>query len=198
MLSEILERHGYSQAKLARNLGRTASWVSRRLAVIDTLPDSVLQAVHRGRVGAHIAARFLVPMARANVAHCERFALAIAEHQFSVRDAQQIYLAWKRASLPVRDRISNDPKLFLRTLEATSTPNSEVVTSTLRDLSTLAAICARLHRRCANDPPEQCEIRATTKLAKLWRVARTHFNELEPYMTPEVIQCSILTPESQS
>ena len=41
------------------------SWVSRRLALVHELPEAIQERVRRGEVGAHGAAKYLVPLARA-------------------------------------------------------------------------------------------------------------------------------------
>src|SRR5680860_571680 len=50
LLRELCERHAVAQAELARRLDRTPSWVSRRLALVNTLPDVVQEAVRTGKV----------------------------------------------------------------------------------------------------------------------------------------------------
>ncbi len=60
-------------------LGRTASWVSRRMALVSALSESVQEAVRWGRVPAHGAMKSLVPLARANKAHCERLVKALGD-----------------------------------------------------------------------------------------------------------------------
>ena len=53
LLRELVEGHARTQALLARELGRTTSWVSRRLALVRVLPDQVQEAVRAGRIPAH-------------------------------------------------------------------------------------------------------------------------------------------------
>jgi ParB/RepB/Spo0J family partition protein len=40
LLRELREQHGISGVEIARRLGRSSSWVSRRLSLVDTLPVS--------------------------------------------------------------------------------------------------------------------------------------------------------------
>ncbi len=77
---------GRSQEEIARQLDRSPSWVSRRLALVRELPESVQELVRRGRVSSHAAMKHLVPMARANRADCERLAAAVADLGLSTRD----------------------------------------------------------------------------------------------------------------
>jgi len=45
LLAEMEEKHGYTLEELARRFNRSATWVARRLALVDTLPEAVQQQV---------------------------------------------------------------------------------------------------------------------------------------------------------
>ena len=62
LLEELSNRFGMSQDTLARRFDRSVSWVSRRLALVSELPDSVQERVRRGEIVAHGAAKYLVPL----------------------------------------------------------------------------------------------------------------------------------------
>ena len=60
--------------KTAAAIGRSKSWASRRLGLVEGLPDAVLEGVRSGKLGAWSAMKHLLPLARANAAACERLA----------------------------------------------------------------------------------------------------------------------------
>jgi ParB/RepB/Spo0J family partition protein len=72
MVREPMDTHGLSQHAFAARTGRSTSWISRRMALLDVLPASVQKHLRRGAVCAHEAQRVLVPLARANADHCAR------------------------------------------------------------------------------------------------------------------------------
>ena len=78
LLSEMEQRLGYSLEELARRFDRSVSWVSRRLALVELLPETIQQQVREGTLGAQLAMKYLVPVARINVEDCERMAAAFA------------------------------------------------------------------------------------------------------------------------
>src|SRR5207247_10382952 len=65
LLQELERRFGYSLEDLARRFDRSVSWVSRRLGLVDLLPDRVQQHVRQGAIFPHVAMKYLVPVARA-------------------------------------------------------------------------------------------------------------------------------------
>ena len=49
LLAELEQRYGYGREELARRFDRSTSWVSRRLALVDLLPEAIQQQVREGR-----------------------------------------------------------------------------------------------------------------------------------------------------
>jgi ParB family transcriptional regulator, chromosome partitioning protein len=146
LLAELEHRFGYSLDELARQFDRSASWVSRRLALVELLPDSVQQQIRSGKITPHVAMKYLVPMARANVEHCQRMAVAIAVHKFSSREAGELYAAWRDTSPVMRKRILEEPVLFLkarRTIHKQEPETASAISVLLRELEMLAAIAIR-------------------------------------------------------
>ena len=72
LLVELEQRFGYSLEDLARRFDRSVSWVSRRLSLVEQLPETVQQRVRTGEISAHVAMKYLAPVARANLADCQR------------------------------------------------------------------------------------------------------------------------------
>lgn len=115
LLSELHSNLEMSLDDLARRFDRSKSWVSRRMALVCELPQSVQQHVRQGKIGAHAAMKYLVPIARTNKLSCERLAAEIARHQFSTSEVGLIYDAWRKGPAYVQNSIIDSPKLFLRT-----------------------------------------------------------------------------------
>jgi hypothetical protein len=54
--------------------------------------------VREGKIAAQLAMKYLVPVARVKVDHCERMAAAFAKHRCDTRQAGQLYAAWRDGS----------------------------------------------------------------------------------------------------
>jgi ParB family chromosome partitioning protein len=115
LLAEMEQRFGYSLEELARRFDRSVSWVSRRLALVELLPEAIQQQVREGTIAAQVAMKYLVPMARVNGDDCARMAAALVQHRCDTRQAGQLYAAWRDGSRVVRERILAEPELFLKT-----------------------------------------------------------------------------------
>lgn len=55
MLKELCQNHLQTQSEVAFMLGRSVSWVSKRLALSDRLATSVVELVQAGQICSHTA-----------------------------------------------------------------------------------------------------------------------------------------------
>jgi ParB family transcriptional regulator, chromosome partitioning protein len=150
LLAELEQRFGYSLDELARRFDRSVSWVCRRLALVELLPEGIQQQVREGKIAAQAAMKFLVPVARQSLEDCQRMAEILTEHHCDTREAGQLYAAWRRGSAAIRQRILDDPALFFKTQRRAQEktpprPGAELI----RDLEMVTAIVNRAQRRLA-------------------------------------------------
>ena len=150
LLSELEQRFGYGLDELARRFDRSTSWVSRRLALVELLPEAIQQQVREGKIAAHVAMKYLVPVARISLDDCERMAAAFVRHRFHTRQAGQLYAAWREGSPAIRERILEQPELFLKAQRHVEPAVSDASAAELmRDLEMVLAIVNRAGKRLA-------------------------------------------------
>jgi ParB/RepB/Spo0J family partition protein len=148
LLRELEQRFGYNLEELARRFDRSVSWVSRRLALVELLPEGIQQQVREGKIAAQVAMKLLVPVARQSLEDCQRMAAIFAEHHCDMREAGQLCAAWRRGSAAIRKRILDDPALFFKTQRQEKIPAGPAA-ELIRDLEMVTAIVNRVHRRLA-------------------------------------------------
>lgn len=159
LLRSLHEEHRLSMERLACRFDRSVSWVSRRLSLVRDLPEAIQQRVHDGRLVAHAAMKFLVPLARANRSDCVRLVEAIASRPLSTRQVGRLYQAYLTGSEQVRALVVTDPFLVLRMDEEAQRPATDLppeATSAeafISDLHIVAAVARRATRRLAHGPP---------------------------------------------
>ena len=153
LLVEMEQSFGYGLEELARRFDRSVSWVSRRLALVELLPESIQQQVREGKLGAQLAMKYLVPVARVSREDCVRMASALVQQHCNTREAGQLYAAWREGSRVVRERVLAEPELFLKTQR--QVPGSRPAAAGVeRDLEMAVAILRRTGRRLAAALPE--------------------------------------------
>lgn len=188
LLAEMEEKLGYTIEELARRFDRSATWVARRLALVETLPEAVQQQVREGRIAAQIAMRYLAPVARVNAEQCVRMAHIFAQHCWTTRQAALLYNAWREAGTKqTRERILAEPELFLKTQEQQRQPTKAVTLES--DLNQIVAIAGRALER-AEEATQNSEAigrkiqhatRLLTQLAE--RIEEQRANHAEPIAT---------------
>jgi ParB/RepB/Spo0J family partition protein len=154
LLSEMEQRFSYSLDELARRFDRSMSWVSRRLALVELLPEAVQRHVREGSITAQIAMKYLVPVARISADDCERMATAFVKYRCDTRQAAQLYTAWREGSRVIRERILAAPELFLKTQRQPQTAKPGAAEQVERDLEMALAILRRANRRLTEALPE--------------------------------------------
>jgi ParB family transcriptional regulator, chromosome partitioning protein len=114
IIRDLKERFGCSLRQIARGIGYDASWVTRRLSLIDGLPDEVLKTVCTGHVSTYAATRILVPLARANRDHAEKLVAHLARSPLSTRELSELFKCYEASNKQIRERMISDPSLFLK------------------------------------------------------------------------------------
>ncbi len=169
LLAEMEQRFGYCLEDLARRFDRSVTWVSRRLALVELLPEAIQQQVREGKITAQSAMKFLVPVARQSLEDCHRMAAIFAEHHCDSREASQLYAAWRQGSAAIRKRILHDPALFFKTQRQEKVPPGTGV-ELIRDLEMVTAIVNRAHRRLAG--AEAVEVNPQQRAAARQQIER--------------------------
>jgi ParB family chromosome partitioning protein len=164
LLHELSVRFELSLEDLGRRFARSASWVSRRLALVEELPVAIQAHVQRGELPAHAAMKHLVPLARANPEACERLVAAIAGKGLTNREVGQLYAAWRDGLPAIRERVLTAPLLFLKARQAVGALPDDEGRLLMDDLDMLAAVARRARRRLRHGvfrrllPPERQEV----------------------------------------
>ncbi len=118
LLRELKDRHKLSQGDIAHLMGRDKSWVSRRLSLIDALPEKTLESVISGHIGIWSATRILAPLARANQDHAKALTDRIRKDHLSTRDLTVFYNHYQKSNKKIREKMVHQPTLFLKALRA--------------------------------------------------------------------------------
>ncbi len=184
LVQELLTQQRLNMNEVAYQLGRSKSWVSRRLGLVQALPERVQELVRCGKICPYAAMKYLVPLARANESDCARLAEGIAGQRLGARQVQQLYIAWKLADREERQRIVTHPLLYLKASEELKKPDlqdpeEEQLQALLRDLESLTGVAYRLRRRVRDSRLILDEGMYRKRLAPVWQESRQAFESLE-------------------
>jgi ParB/RepB/Spo0J family partition protein len=176
LLRELRDRFHLGLEELARRFDKSASWVSRRLGLVNDLPVTVQDKVRTGAIPAHAAMKHLVPLARAKREDSERLCAALAPLRPSTRQVAQICDAFTVGDEKARALLLADPGLFLRAQAEAQRPaapaEQSAVKLLLSDFGALGGVARRAHRRLRDGaaqrlaPAERLEVSHCVRQAK--------------------------------
>lgn len=151
LLRELHERFSLSFEELARRFDKSESWVSRRLALVADLPLQLQEQVRAGRLVAHAAMKYLVPMARANRGDAERLVAALKGQRPSSRQTGALYGGWLKGGAKTRELLLTEPWTFLKAQEELRLGKVELSAAQqlLEDFGALGGISRRARGRLA-------------------------------------------------
>jgi ParB family transcriptional regulator, chromosome partitioning protein len=148
LLADLQQRFGHNLAQLAHQFDRSVGWISRRLALVEVLPQSVQQQVRSGEISAQVATKYLLPVAHSSLQDCRQMAAAFARGKFTARQAVQLYTAWRQASPQIRQRILQQPQLFLKAQGKTEVqPADHSIQQVRGDLEKIEVLARRANQR---------------------------------------------------
>lgn len=149
LVHELVTRHHLGLRLVGQRLSRSTSWVSRRLGLARELPAVATESVQAGRIPAHAAAKYLVPLARANTAHCKTLVSSLGKERLSDRQVERLYASWRRADGVGKQRIVEQPMLALAATDEVLGPlvPHEPMDQLLADLDLWVGIGRRARRR---------------------------------------------------
>jgi ParB family transcriptional regulator, chromosome partitioning protein len=151
LLRELKITHRFSQNQIASAMGRHPSWVTRRLSLIEALPELAARAVRSGELTSWSASRVLVPLARANPEHAEALVAAIKGHPVTSRQLLSFFRHYQSANRGLRQKMVDEPVLFFKSLAAKTAEHSNQQTRDgpeerwCRDMRTAGHILTRLY-----------------------------------------------------
>jgi ParB/RepB/Spo0J family partition protein len=163
LLRELRDRFDLSIEEIGRRLGRSASWVSNRLGLVNDLPESIQDQVRKGEIVPHAAMRYFLPLSRADLEGAVALASAIGRLRPTTRQTEALCVAFARGSDKARAFVLEHPELVLRAREDASSPPlpAEIPSAQLRkDLLAIAGIARRASGRAGEGalrsltPPE--------------------------------------------
>ena len=150
VIQELHRNFQYSLTAIAQGIGRDKSFVKRKLDLLESLPEEIIEVVVSGHLPVWTASRVLSPLARANADHARLLAQGLKADPLSNRELSSLFAHYKRANRKVREKIINQPHLFLKSLSVKQEEEEALVLSGgpemawLKDIKKVVAILSRL------------------------------------------------------
>jgi ParB family chromosome partitioning protein len=191
LVQALVAEHGLQQIEVARKLGRSQSWVSRRLGLVKELPAWLQESVRKGELQCHAATKYFLPMARANRDDAERLAKNIAGLGLSTRQIADLYTAWMEGGDQARELVVCQPQTALRVRQEAremQCPDDSNAGLLLQDIEKLASISQRARRLLDRALLEGIKCSTRERIANTWQRAQAVVARLDTRITKEVVR----------
>jgi len=193
-IGALVNEHGRSLRSLAEELCRSTSWVCRRLALVQVLPEAVQDAVRDGRVPVQGAAKYLVPLSRDNAGACCTLVEHLDGEPVTVRQLASLYRGWNAADDDLRQHIITQPWTYLAVVEELSRKDTPVSASAtepklLIALEQMTHYARQARRRLVNG--EFASIRQTSwvrAVLSTWDAARDVLAVIDEQLSTTEVQ----------
>ena len=114
LVAELHRMCKWSLGEVGVRLVRSKSWVCKRLAMVEELPEWMAEEVAQGRIGAHAAANYLAPLTRVHSQEGRLLVERIRGLGLTNRQIGLLCASYRAAGRELRARIAADPWLFLK------------------------------------------------------------------------------------
>lgn len=189
-LDRLQESYGYNLSELSRLIGKSKSWSSRRLDLINILSLEVQELVRKGQICSHAAMKYLVPLARANKNHCNILSKNICGLGLSSREVESLYKAWRKSTKEQKERLVESPKLYLKAnaqSEADENDKSETSSnSVIRQLNILKNVSYKTIQVVNHELNYQGGLSSPDVLQQSWKKTQTAFTKLSTKLEEEL------------
>ncbi len=183
LVAQLVRSGGWSLKSAGAAMDRSEGWASRRLGLVESLPEAVLDGVKSGRIGVYAAMKYLLPLARAKPADCERLSAKIAEAALSSREVEALCRYYAGASREGKRRMLDDPKRFLKVLEASKRKGMEMLEPEqgrcVKNLDLVGGVSLGLARALPKVAGYDAPDGVRERLYSAWATARERFGLLE-------------------
>ncbi|MBT4606538.1 MAG: ParB N-terminal domain-containing protein, partial [Thiotrichales bacterium] len=116
-LIDQLLHSGQDRRQIASDLGRSESWISHRLVLLDGLDIPYQDAMRKGILSSWAASRIFVPFARANRKDADQLLQSLHQSSFSTRELELWYSHYQNSHDEQRAHLLSHPRLFLDALK---------------------------------------------------------------------------------
>lgn len=180
LVAELHRMCQWSLGEVGARLVRSKSWVSRRLALVEELPDWMAEEVAQGRIGAHAAASYLVPLTRGNGTGGRLLVENIRGLGLTNRQIGALCSGYRAAGREGRRKIAADPMLYLKASAAAGRDSalSEKGNRCLKSIELIGNVSLGLTRSL----PETLHCEGTEvekeRLGAAWAVSKERYEQL--------------------
>ncbi len=151
LIKALQDYHGLSYLEIGRRLGRSKSWVGRRLGLIMDFPLWLQNWVRDGSIQCSAAEKYILPLSRSNSTHAKILVKNIRSLHLSIREIGTLYCAWRDGNENGRQLVIHQPLTVLKIRQAVKKDSHHPRARLLNGMEDLLALTHQLNQCWASN-----------------------------------------------
>lgn len=181
-LIETLHREfRWTLREIGQKLLKSKSWVSRRLSLVEEMPEWLTEAIVEGRMGVNAAVVYVGPLWRHNSSEAKALVEKIQALELSDRQIRELLVCYRTAKPEVKKKIGEDPALYLKARQAAQATAdlNEPESRCVRNLTIVGNICVGLVKSLPEALPTESTGSIRETIHKAWADCDEKYRWLE-------------------
>jgi ParB family transcriptional regulator, chromosome partitioning protein len=181
-LIETLHREfRWTLREIGKKMVKSKSWVSRRLSLVEEMPEWLTEAIVEGRIGVNAAVVYVGPLWRHNTSEAKALVEKIQALELSDRQMRELLMCYRTAKPEVKKKIVEDPALYLKARQAAQATAelSDTESRCVKNLTIVGNICVGLVKSLPEALPTESAGSARETIHKAWTDCNEKYRWLE-------------------
>jgi ParB-like chromosome segregation protein Spo0J len=181
-LIETLHREfQWTLREIGKKLLKSKSWVSRRLSLVEEMPEWLTEAMVEGRIGVNAAVVYVGPLWRHNSSEAKALVEKIQTLELSDRQMRELLVCYRKALPEVKKKIAEDPALYLKARHAAQATAelSDAESRCVKNLTIVGNICVGLVKSLPEALPTESVGPVREMIHKAWADCHEKYRWLE-------------------
>lgn len=189
LIKALRDFHGLSYQDIGWRLGRSKSWVGRRLGLITDFPSWLQDQIRDGVLQCSAAEKYILPLSRSNSTDAKDFIKNIRVLHLSTRDIGELYCAWRDGDGKGRDLVINQPQIVLRAqrLAKDEAKETDLKSGILKDMEAILSLSHRIHRSWDQFLISDMNTSDLKQILQTGQLIRSSIEELDKKITSEAL-----------
>lgn len=189
LIKALRDFHELSYQDIGWRLGRSKSWVGRRLGLITDLPQWLQDQIRDGVLQCSAAEKCILPLSRSNGEDAKVLVKKIRALRLSTRDIGELYCAWRDGDGKGRDLVINQPEIVLRAqrLAKDEAKRADLKSGLLKNMEVILSLSHRIHRSWDQFLISDMNMPDFKQILQTGQLIRSSIEELDKKITSEAL-----------
>ena len=178
LIKTLRDYHGLTYQDIGWRLGRSKSWVGRRLGLITDLPRWLQDLIRDGILQCSAAEKYILPLSRSNDSDAKALVKNIRGLHLSAREIGELYCAWREGDAAGRNLVIHQPCVVLKARQVAENDPKNLKISLLNDMEFVLSLSRRINQSWDQFPVSYWDLLEIQQIMETGEMIRRNLEEL--------------------